>query len=120
MPKIDWNAPLFWYQVEYRRVRLPDEPFIPQYHDWTRVKVPADQDMLIIENTPTYTEFEFYVKAFNQQAGDGVSGEASEIATLYRGFSGEDRMRFFSDYISVYFNSNNLQFFIIRTDDYTE
>jgi hypothetical protein len=30
------------------------------------------------------------VKAYNQQAGDGVSGEASEMATLHRGFSGED------------------------------
>ena len=90
MPKIDWNAPTFFYQVEYRRVRKPDEPYTPQFHDWTREKVPSDRDNFIIENTPTYTEYEFYVKAYNQQAGDGVSGEATESATLYRGFSGED------------------------------
>jgi hypothetical protein len=90
MPKIDWNAPLFWYQVEFRRVRKLNEPFIPQFHDWTRIKVPADRDYVVVQNTPTYTEYEFYVKAYNQQAGDGVSGEASEIATLYHGFSGED------------------------------
>ena len=90
MPKVDWNAPLFWYQVEYRRVRRPNEPFIPQLHDWTRLKVPWYMDHVIITNTPTYTEYEFYVKAYNQQAGDGVSGEASEIAELHRGFSGED------------------------------
>lgn len=96
MPKIDWNAPLFWYQVEYRRARKEDEPFIPQFHEWTRVKVPADRDHIIIENTPTYTEYEFYVKAYNQQAGDGVSGEASEIAKLYRGFSGEDSKSHYS------------------------
>jgi hypothetical protein len=90
MPKVDWNAPLFWYQVEYRRVRLPIEPYIPVIHDWTRLKVPWYMDHVIIGNTPTYTEYEFYVKAYNQQAGDGISGEASEIATLYRGFSGED------------------------------
>ena len=99
MPKIDWNAPLFWYQVEFRRVRHPNEPFIPAIHEWTRVKVPADRDHIVIENTPTYTEYEFYVKAYNQQAGDGISGEASEIATLYRGFSGEDSMAaFFLDF----------------------
>ncbi len=91
MPKIDWNAPLFWYQVEYRRVRLPNEPFNPLIHEWTREKVPADQDHLVIQNTPTYQEYEFYVKAYNQQAGDGISGEASEIANLYTGFSGEDK-----------------------------
>ena len=90
MPKIDWNAPLFWYQVEFRRVRKYDEPFVSQIHEWTRVKVPSDQDHIVIEPTPTYTEYEFYVKAYNQQAGDGVSGEASEIATLHHGFSGED------------------------------
>ena len=90
MPKIDWNAPLFWYQVEYRQARRENDPFIPQYNDWTRYKVPSDRDYVVIENTPTYTEYEFYVKAYNQQAGDGVSGEATEIATLYRGFSGED------------------------------
>ena len=90
MPKIDWNAPLFWYQVEFRQVRHPNDPYIPQLHDWTRYKVPSDRDYIVIEPTPTYTEYEFYVKAYNQQAGDGVSGEATEIATLYRGFSGED------------------------------
>lgn len=91
MSKIDWNAPLFWYQVEYRRVRKPNEQYIQSIHDWTRVKVPADRDYLVIENTPTYIEYEFYVKAYNQQAGDGISGEASEIANLYKGFSGEDK-----------------------------
>ena len=90
MPKIDWNAPLFWYQVEYRRVRNKTEPYNPLYHDWTRVKVPYYKDYHVIENTPTYTKYEFYVKAFNQQAGDGISGEATEIANLYTGFSGED------------------------------
>ena len=90
MPKIDWNAPLFWYQVEFRRARTPNDPFIPQIHEWTRIKVPSDRDHVVIQNTPTYTEYEFYVKAYNQQAGDGVSGEASEMATLHHGFSGED------------------------------
>lgn len=90
MPKIDWNAPLFWYQVEFRRARNPNEPYINQIHDWTRIKVPSDRDHIVIENTPTYTEYEFYIKAYNQQAGDGISGEATEIAKLYKGFSGED------------------------------
>ena len=70
---------------------LPGEMFIEGVHDWTRVKVPADQDHLVIQNTPTYTKYEFYVKAYNQQAGDGISGEATEIAKLYEGYSGEDR-----------------------------
>lgn len=94
MPKIEWNAPLFWYQVEYRRVRMENDTYISD--EFIRQKVPADRDYLLIENVPTYTEYEFYVKAYNQQAGDGISGEATEMATLYRGFSGEDSMFFFS------------------------
>jgi hypothetical protein len=92
MPKIEWNAPLFWYQVEYRMIpKINDSSFYPQsYYEFTRQKVPSDRDYLVIENTPTYTEYEFYVKAYNQQAGDGISGEATEMAVLHRGFSGED------------------------------
>jgi hypothetical protein len=90
MSKIDWNAPLFWYQVEYRRHRYRDEPFNPQIHEWTRVKVSSNKDHYVIENTPTYTMYDFYVKAYNQQAGDGISGEATEIANMYTGYSGED------------------------------
>ena len=91
MPKIEWNAPLFWYQVEYRRVRKDNDSYYnPLADEFIRQKVPADRDYLVIENVPTYTEYEFYVKAYNQQAGDGISGEAIEMATLYRGFSGED------------------------------
>jgi hypothetical protein len=92
MPKIEWNAPLFWYQVEYRRVRKENETnFYPQENEFIRLKVPSDRDYVVIENVPTYTEYEFYVKAYNQQAGDGISGEATEMATLYHGFSGEDK-----------------------------
>jgi hypothetical protein len=89
MPKIDWNAPTFWYQVEYRQVPRPNVPWSPVY-EWTRVKVPPDQDSLIVTNTPTYTKYEFYVKAYNQQVGDGIGGEATEIAQLRYGHSGED------------------------------
>jgi hypothetical protein len=91
MPEIDWNAPRFWYQVEYRRHLSENETFIPAFHDWIRIQVPNDRDHIIIPNTPTFTEYDYYVKAFNQQAGDGVNGEATEIATMYRGFSGEDK-----------------------------
>ena len=87
MPMIDWNAPIFWYQVEYRQV-IKNNLTTPL--DFVRIKVPADRDTVVISNTPAYTEFEFYVKAFNQQVGDGIGGEATESAKLYRGFSGED------------------------------
>lgn len=87
MPLIDWNAPIFWYQVEYRPVRKSNST--PEM-DFIRIKVPSDQDYIVVPNTPSYTEYEFYVKAYNQQVGDGIGGEATEIAKLYRGFSGED------------------------------
>jgi hypothetical protein len=87
MPMIDWNAPIFWYQVEYRQVAKNN---LTMPTDFIRIKVPADRDTVVIQNTPAYTEYEFYVKAFNQQAGDGIGGEATETAKLYRGFSGED------------------------------
>lgn len=106
MPKIDWNAPLFWYQVEYRQARKENEPFNPRIHEWTRIKVPSDQNYVVIEGTPTYTEYEFYVKAFNQRAGGGVSGEATEIATLHRGFSGEDSNKFILNLNHFYLYNN--------------
>lgn len=90
MPKIDWNAPIFWYQVEYRELKRVNSTTLIPSTAWNRVRASADDTYVLIRNTPSYTPFEFYVKAYNQQVGDGVSGEATEIATLYRGFSGED------------------------------
>jgi hypothetical protein len=92
MPLIDWNAPIFWYQVEYRQVPKVNSTIIP---DFIRVKVAADRDHIVVQNTPAYTEYEFYVKAYNQQVGDGIGGEATESSMIYRGFSGEDSKFFY-------------------------
>lgn len=91
MPKIDWNAPIFWYQVEYRELKRVNSTTLIAASAWNRVRATNDDSYVLVRNTPSYTPYEFYVKAYNQQVGDGVSGEATEIATLYRGFSGEDK-----------------------------
>lgn len=79
MPKIEQNAPGFFYKVFWKREDIPGA-------EWETVVIKDwQQNEYIIEDQPTFKEYRLKVEAHNRV------GQAHVSATEVTGYSGEDR-----------------------------
>ncbi|RWS15378.1 neuronal cell adhesion molecule-like protein [Dinothrombium tinctorium] len=79
MPKIEQNAPGFYYKVFWKREDIPNAQFnMTEILDWKK-------DELEIDNQPTFKPYRIKVEAHNRK------GPAHTVATEVIGYSGEDK-----------------------------
>lgn len=78
MPKIEQNAPGFFYKVHWKRDDIPNAKWnIEEIKDW-------EKNELVIEDQPTFKPYRIKVEAHNEK------GSAHVAATEFIGYSGED------------------------------
>ncbi|XP_067119925.1 neuroglian-like isoform X2 [Centruroides vittatus] len=78
MPKIEQNAPGFYYKVYWKRDDIPNAKWnIEEIKDW-------EKNELVIEDQPTFKPYRIKVEAHNEK------GSAHVAATEFIGYSGED------------------------------
>ncbi len=81
MPLEEQNGPGFHYFVKWRR---QDEMMGNSPDEFQVKQVPADTNVIIIEDQPVYTAYEIYVLARND------IGEAVAPPKIHVGYSAED------------------------------
>ncbi len=83
MPREEWNGPGFKYQIEYRAVDGEEDDDEGE-EEWESVDMDDPYaDHVVIDNMPTYEEYEARVRSVNDL------GEATVEPMTYSGHSGE-------------------------------
>ena len=64
MPQIKWGAPKFWYEVGWRQYSTDKTP-----EAFSIERVYPPQRQFVVPNAVLNAQYQFYVRAVNQQPG---------------------------------------------------